>query len=66
MWTFSLPDSSDDVPVAHLAQIENDYDSYLEQTTNALNDLRDSEIDWLPPLSMLDEMVGSIAIDQTE
>jgi LysM repeat protein len=65
MWTFSLPDSSDDVPAEALAQIENDYDAYLQQATDALNGLSDSELDWLPPLSMLDALVGSIAIDQT-
>jgi hypothetical protein len=53
------------VPAEALAQIENDYDAYLQQATDALNGLSDSELDWLPPLSMLDALVGSIAIDQT-
>ena len=44
-------------------QAETNFETYLQQTTDALNGLSNSDTDWLPPLSMLDAMAQSITIN---
>lgn len=65
IWAHSLPDTADDVSAEGLQQVQDDFDSYRQQTTAALNGLSDSELDWLPPLSMLDALVQSITIHES-
>lgn len=64
IFTPGLPDSVEAMPAETLRQAEDDFVTYLAQTVETLNGLSDAQLDWLPPLSMLDELVGSISIQQ--
>jgi heat shock protein HslJ len=62
--TLSLPAGVEDMPAETLKQAEEDFESYLKETTELLNSLSDSDLDWLPPLFLLDALVESITIGQ--
>ena len=54
-----VPDTTEDVSEDELTSIDDDPNAYLDEKTNALNNLIAS--DWEPDLSILDAVIGSLA-----
>lgn len=57
-----LPYSHDEIPPQELAQFETDREAYMAAQTEKLDGL--SESDWDPNLATLDDLLGSLTIEQ--